>query len=71
MTTLTEGEKAHTELIIEKKYDLPEVFANSYVADLWGSYWGAVLYDRIVITNVDANTTVIGGLNDNLFKVVG
>ena len=69
--TLVNGTSGLTSLTIEKRYDLPELFENSYVADLWSSYWGEVRYDKIVITNVDANTTVIGGSDENLFKIVG
>ena len=60
-----------TQLTIEKMYNLPQVFRDSYVADIWNAYFGEVRYDKIVITNVDANTTIIGGQNENTFKIVG
>ncbi|MCI0535951.1 MAG: hypothetical protein L0Z50_12065 [Verrucomicrobiales bacterium] len=69
--TLTEGSSGGTKLTIEKRYNLPQFFDNSQIADLWNGYFGAVLYDRIVITNVDANTTIIGGSNENTFKIIG
>ena len=71
ITNLREGVAGQTELTIEKKYNLPLVFGDSYVSDIWNAYFGEVLYDKIVITNVDAHTTIIGGRNENNFKIIG
>ena len=68
---LRAGAPGQTQLTIEKTYQLPELFEGSYVADLWNELWGGINYDKVVITNVDANTTIIGGQNENTFKVVG
>ncbi|MCA9010897.1 MAG: hypothetical protein KDB01_14195, partial [Planctomycetaceae bacterium] len=71
VTTLREGAVGQTQLTIEKIYNLPQVFRDSYVSDIWNAYFGEVRYDKIVITNVDANTTIIGGKNENTFKIIG
>ncbi|MCA9034378.1 MAG: DUF4347 domain-containing protein, partial [Planctomycetaceae bacterium] len=70
-SVLREGVSGKIQLTIEKTYQWPELFEGSYVAELWNELWGQISYDKVVITNVDSNTTIIGGKNENTFKIQG
>ena len=69
--TLKDGGKGRTQLTVEKKYDLLTGVFGSNLAELWDGYWGGIAYDTVVITNVDANTTILGGSNKNTFAISG
>ncbi len=71
VAVLREGVTGTTTLTIEKVYQLPQFLETSYLGDIWKEYWGEIRYDKVVITNVDARTTIIGGLNENTFAIKG
>ena len=73
VATLHDGSsEVHTQLTVEKQYSLLNgILGNSNIAEIWERYRGTISYDKIVITHVDANTTIVGGSNENNFKIIG